>query len=133
MVWRTLQRGTRQLRQQLQACSGMGQQFSRENARLEELKTLIPEAQEQLLSVIRMHSDQAVYEAARDYYHRLCDEQHAIIQRMCEYLLVQPARGARSSWRGVFMLPGQHSPRACSHQHALSWPWLTARALVRAL
>ncbi len=81
---------TAQLRQQLQACTGMGQQHSREQARLEELRTLIPEAHKRILSLLR--SDQAAYDAACDYYDRLSKEQLAIMDRMSEYWLVQPAR-----------------------------------------
>ena len=105
----------------LQACSGMGQQASRERQRLQEIRRLLSRADDTLSSLLitaateaaagipaAPGSAQAQYNAVYDNYSRLTDEQTAIVRRMSE--LCRTRLAAR----------GEHSQCRCLRRHPTS-------------
>lgn len=108
----------------------MGQQPSKEQARLQELRGLIFQTHELLRSLRRPAatefaagipaapgSDQALYDAVLDHYKRLQDEKDAILGRMSEYRPVQPAYRVQNSGCFVCIAAWSASPKGLLQQH----------------
>ena len=109
----------------MQACSGMGQQTSKEDRRLQEIRHLLSKADETLPIITAATeaaagipaapgSAQARYDAAFDNYSRLTDEQTAIVKRKSELCPAQlAAAGSTASVAAWAASPFG----ACRHQH----------------
>ena len=111
----------------LQACCGMGQQTSKEDRRLQEIRRLLSKADETLPGLIISRateaaagipaapgSAQARYDASFDNYCRLTDEHTAIVKRKSELCPAQlAAEGQHRQCRRLGSIPFG----ACRHQH----------------